>query len=178
MPTPNDSDENAPAAVGASAAPPGFPRTPAGPDLETQMKMLQAQFSGMQFQLRELVDTIDTKGRDEETKTEVQPMNPVNTAIDKEKYAKDDDVKHLAKIVIPETVRADTTKSFASQLDGFATVCGLHGPVARSVVSFPSQPCWSHDFSVEDSMAYMVMDAEISAEISSAYERSGRPNIL
>ena len=73
-----------------------------------------------------------------ETKTE-EPVNTVNNAIEKEKYAKDDDVKHLSKIVIPETVRADTTKSFASQLDVFATLCGLHGPVARSVILFPSQ---------------------------------------
>ena len=97
-------------------------------------------------------------------------MNIVNTAINKKKYAKVDDVKHLSKIVIPEAVRADTTKSFASQSDVFAaTLCILHGPVARSVVSFPSQPCWSHDFSVEDSMAYMKMYADISAELSLAY---------
>ena len=44
-----------------------------------------------------------------ETKTEDVPVNTVNTAIDKDRYAKDDDVKNLSKIVIPETVRADTT---------------------------------------------------------------------
>ena len=122
------------------------------------------------MQLR--MNEIDTRTRNEETKTEVQPVNTVNTAIDKEKYAKDDDVKHLSKIVIPETVRADTTKSCASQLDVFATLCGLHGPVARSVILYPSQPCWSHQFSVEDSVAYMEMGALISAEPSSAYERA------
>ena len=165
MPPPDDSDEDALVAVGASPAPPGLNRTPYELRLERQMRDMQQQFSDMAVEWRNAL----RRGQDE-TKTDGQPTNSVNAAMDKEKYAKDDDVKHLSKIVIPETVRADTAKSFSSQLDVFATLCGLHGPAARSVISYPSQLCWSHDFSVEDSLAYMKMDADISVELALAHE--------
>ena len=111
--------------------------------------------------------------RNYETKNEEQPTNTVNAAINKELYSKDDDVKiSSVKIVISETVRDDSTRSLASQVDIFATVCGFHGTSARSVIIYPSQQCWSHGFSVDDSLAYMEMDAEITAKLSLVYEQS------
>ena len=163
---PDDSDDDAPRIpAGVSPPPPGIHRTPYELRLERQMRDMQQQFSDMTVEWRNAL----RRGQDE-TKTDGQPTNSVNAAMDKEKYAKDDDVKHLSKIVIPETVRADAAKNFSSQLDVFATLLGLHGPTARYVISYSSQSCWSHDFSVEDSLAYMKMDADISVELSLAYE--------
>ena len=95
----------------AAAGGPAALQTPAGMTLNEQLTYIMNQVQGLQLE----VNTIDNRTRPRgETKTEDEPLNTVNTAIDKEKYAKDDDVKNLAKIVIPETVRAVTTNSFAS----------------------------------------------------------------
>ena len=94
-------------------------------------------------------------GDHDKTKDEAQPTNTVNEAIKKESCSKDGDVETLATIAIPETVRVDPRTSMASQVDIFATVCGLHGTSARSVIMYPSQQCWCHGFSVDDSLAYI-----------------------
>ena len=94
MPPPDHSDEDIPIPaipIGTSPAPPGLaPRTLMELQMQRQINDMMNMFGGMQVQMEELQGA---RARREETTA--QPTN-INAAIDKERYAKDDDVKHLS----------------------------------------------------------------------------------
>ena len=87
MPLPEDSDEDEAAAAGAAAA----VRNPAG--IRAEMAATERNMFEYFINRSERLERT-TPGRSPgETKTEDEPVTNANTAIDKEKYAKDNDVK-------------------------------------------------------------------------------------